>query len=181
MAKRKEAIQYAEVGAGNEKAHRTIGTSKNQEIVRKLLWDISAINVHLDDMRRSWAQTLGITGPQWTILTALAALDKGQGVSVKDLVATLHVQQPFVTTQTKMLEKSGFVRRAISTDDGRVVLMSLSDKAHRQIALLSSRQEAMDKFIFADFDDRALKDISDQIASLKDRLEKAALKLSADI
>jgi len=130
------------------------------------------VNVHLDEMRRFWAQTLGISGPQWTILTALAALDRGQGVPVKDLVAMLHVQQPFVTTQTKMLENSGFVRRTTSSDDGRVVLMSLSDKARKQIAHLSSRQEVLDKFIFADFDDRTLKDIADQIASLKDRLEK---------
>lgn len=100
---------------------------------------------------------------------------------MKDLVAMLHVQQPFVTTQTKMLENSGFVRRTTSSDDGRVVLMSLSDKARKQIAHLSSRQEVLDKLIFADFDDRTLKDIADQIASLKDRLEKAALRLAADM
>jgi DNA-binding MarR family transcriptional regulator len=100
---------------------------------------------------------------------------------VKDLVTMLHVQQPFVTTQTKMLENSGFVRRTTSSDDGRIVLMSLSDKARKQIANLSSRQELLDKFIFADFNDRTLKEIADQIASLKARLEKAALKLAADI
>jgi DNA-binding MarR family transcriptional regulator len=80
-----------------------------------------------------------------------------------------------------MLENSGFVRRTTSSDDGRIVLMSLSDKARKQIANLSSRQELLDKFIFADFNDRTLKEIADQIASLKARLEKAALKLAADI
>jgi len=181
MARRIQVVKRTGSVGSDEKPRRAIGSSKNQEIVRKLLCDITAINSHLDEMRHFWAQTLGISGPQWTILTALAALDRGQGVPVKDLVAMLHVQQPFVTTQTKMLENSGFVRRTTSSDDGRVVLMSLSDKARKQIAHLSSRQEVLDKFIFADFDDRTLKDIADQIASLKDRLEKAALRLAADM
>jgi MarR family transcriptional regulator, organic hydroperoxide resistance regulator len=181
MARRIQVVKHTGSVGSDEKSRRSIGTNKNQEIVRKLLWDITAINSHLDEMRHFWAQTLGISGPQWTILTALAALDRGQGVPVKDLVAMLHVQQPFVTTQTKMLENSGFVRRTTSSDDGRVVLMSLSDKARKQIAHLSSRQEVLDKFIFSDFDDRTLKDIADRIASLKDRLEKAALRLAADM
>src|SRR5260370_24992509 len=170
MARRIQVVKSPGRVGRDETPRRAIGSRKNQEIVRKLLWDITEINVPLDEMRRFWAQTLGISGPQWTILTALAALDRGQGVPVKDVVTMLHVQQPFVTTQTKMLENSGFVRRTTSSDDGRVVLMSLSDKARKQLAHLSSRQEMLDKFIFADFDDRTLKDIAAQIASLQHRL-----------
>ena len=163
-----------------EKAHSGNGSSQ-KEIVRRFLWDIASINVHLDKIRNFWAQTLGISGPQWMILMAVADLDRGQGVPVKDVSTMLHVDPSFVTTQSKVLEKYGFVRRITSSSDARVVLMSLSDKACKQVANLSSRQELLDKFIFADFDDRALKDIADQLASLKDRLEKAALKLAADI
>src|SRR5258705_9620755 len=134
MARRIQVVKHTGSVGSDEKSRRSIGSNKNQEIARKLLWDITAINVHLDEMRRCWAQTLGISGPQWTILTALAALDRGQGVPVKDLVTMLHVQQPFVTTQTKMLENSGFVRRTTSRDDGRVVLMSypirLANRSH---------------------------------------------------
>jgi hypothetical protein len=59
--------------------------------------------------------------------------------------------------------------------------MSLSDKACKHVANLSSRQELLDKFIFADFNDRTLKDTAHQLALLKDRLEKATLKLAADV
>ncbi|WP_430649569.1 MarR family transcriptional regulator [Bradyrhizobium murdochi] len=34
----------------------------------------------------------------------------------------------FVTTQSKLLEKKGFLRRKPSTSDARVVQMSLTDK-----------------------------------------------------
>lgn len=163
-----------------EKAHSAIGSSQ-KDIVRRFLWDIASINVHLDKIGHFWAQTLGISGPQWMILMAVADLDRGHGVPVKDVSTMLHVDPSFVTTQSKALEKYGFVRRITSSSDARVVLMSLSDKACKQVANLSSRQELLDKFIFADFDDRTLKDIADQLASLKNRLEKAALKLAADI
>lgn len=180
MAKRIAAAKPTGLVRHDEKTHPSPASSQ-KDIVRKFLWDIASINVHLDQIRQFWAQTLGVSGPQWMILMAVAELDRGQGVPVKDVSTMLHVDPSFVTTQSKVLEKYGLVRRVTSAYDARVVLMSLSDKACKQVANLSSRQELLDKFIFADFDDRTLKDIADQIASLKDRLQKATLKLAADI
>ena len=153
---------------------------QNQEVVRQFVWDIASINVHLDEIRHFWAKELGISGPQWMILMAIADLDRGNGVAVKDVSAMLHVDPSFVTTQSKMLEKNGFMRRIPSTADARVVLMSLSDKAAKKIATLTSRRENISKFVFSGFDDAALKDIGDQLNALKSRLEKATLMLAVD-
>jgi hypothetical protein len=98
--------------------------SKNQDVIREFLWDLTTISVHLNDIRQFWAKALGISGPQWMILMAVADLDRGKGIPVKDVSTLLHVGQPFVTTQSKLLEKAGLVRRIASKDDGRVVLMS---------------------------------------------------------
>src|ERR1700712_231790 len=141
--------------------------AKNQEVVRQFVWDIASINVHLEEIRHFWAKELGISGPQWMILMAIGDLDRGNGVAVKDVSAMLHVDPSFVTTQSKMLEKNGFMRRIPSSEDARVVLMSLSDKASKKIATLSSRREVISDFVFAGFDDRALRDITDQLTSLK--------------
>jgi DNA-binding MarR family transcriptional regulator len=111
---------------------------------------------------------------------AVSDLDKGDGVPVKDVSAMLHVDSSFVTTQSKMLEKNGFVRRVPSREDARVVLMSLADKARKHIARISSRQAALNEFIFAEFDDPALKEIAGRLASFKKRLEKATLMLAVD-
>ncbi|WP_299714384.1 MarR family winged helix-turn-helix transcriptional regulator [Tardiphaga sp.] len=155
-------------------------SGKNHEIVRQFVWDIASINVHLDEIRHFWARELGISGPQWMILMAIGDLDRGRGVAVKDVSAMLHVDPSFVTTQSKMLEKNGFMRRVPSTEDARVVLMSLSDKASKKIATLSSRRNDLSQFVFAGFDERALQDITEQMASLKNRLEKATLMLAVD-
>jgi DNA-binding MarR family transcriptional regulator len=154
--------------------------AKNHDVVRQFTWQIASINVHLDEIRQFWARALGISGPQWMILMALADLDKGEGVSVKVVSKMLHVDPSFVTTQSKMLEKKGFMRRKTSADDARIVQMSLTDKTYKHIANLASQQEALNEFIFAEFGNRELAEFTVKLASLTKRLEKACLKIAIE-
>ena len=154
---------------------------KNHDIARQFAWEIAAINVHLQEIRYFWAKALGVSGPQWMILMALADLDKGDGVPVKVVSKMLHVDSSFVTTQSKMLEKKGFMRRKTSAEDARVVQMSLTDKSYKHIANLASQQEALNEFIFAEFSDSELTEFTDKLASLKNQFEKACLKVAIDV
>jgi MarR family transcriptional regulator, organic hydroperoxide resistance regulator len=156
-------------------------TGQNQDLVREFIWDIVSINTHFEEIRYLLARMLGISGPQWLILMAISDLDRGPGVSVRVVSEKLHVDPSFVTTQSKSLEKHGFMRRITSVDDARVVLMSLTDKACKQIANLSLHQEKLNEFIFADLDARALGDITGKLTKLKNRLEKASLRFAAEI
>ena len=151
---------------------------KNHEIARRFAWEIAAINVYLQEIRYFWAKALGVSGPQWMILMALADLDQGEGVPVKIVSKMLHVDPSFVTTQSKMLEKKGFMRRKTSEDDARVVQMSLTDKSYKHIAGLAAQQEELNNFIFAEFGDRELEEFNLKLTALKLRLEKASLKVS---
>jgi len=153
----------------------------NQEAVRQFAWTVASINFHLQEIRYFWAKTLGISGPQWMILMALADLDQGEGVSVKTVSKMLHVDPSFVTTQSKMLEKKGFVRRRTSEDDARVVQMSLTDKTYKHIAGLAAQQANLNDFIFAEIDNRELTKLTGMLAQLKSRLEKASVKIAMDI
>ena len=156
-------------------------SAKNQDTVRRFTWEIASINVHLQELRYFWAKTLGISGPQWMILMALADLDKGDGVPVNVVSKMLHVDPSFVTTQSKMLEKKGFMRRKASEEDARVVRMSLTDKSYKHMANLAAQQDALNEFIFAEFDERQLSEFTTKLASLKNRLEKACLMAVVDI
>lgn len=156
-------------------------TPKNQDAVRQFTWQIASISIHLDEIRQYWARALGISGPQWMILMALADLDQGDGVSVKAVSKMLHVDPSFVTTQSKMLEKKGFMRRKTSLEDARIVQMSLTDKSYKSIANLASQQEALNEFIFAEFGDRELVELNVKLASLTRRLEKARVRVAIEI
>src|SRR5215510_7001341 len=124
-------------------------TTKNQDLVRRFTWEIASINVHLEELRQFWARALGISGPQWMIIMALADLDK-----------------------------KGFLRRKSSTSDARVVQMSLTDKTRKHLAALAAQQDALNDFIFEEFDDRELSAFTDKLAALKVRLEKARLRVA---
>jgi DNA-binding MarR family transcriptional regulator len=187
----KELHQDGLMGANNKTSSSPPGATtltemggaagKNQDIVRRFTWAIASINVHLEELRYFWAKTLGISGPQWMILMALADMDQDDGVPVNVVSKKLHVDSSFVTTQSKLLEKKGFIRRKPSTEDARIVRMSLTDKTYKHLASLTSQQDALNEFIFAEFDNSELDEFTNKLAALKTRLEKACLKVTLDI
>jgi len=153
---------------------------KNQDTIRRFAWVINSVGVHLEELRYFWAKALGISGPQWMILMALADLDDKDGVPVNVVSKKLHVDPSFVTTQSKLLEKKGFLRRKTSTEDARVVLMSLTDKTYKQMAGLAAQQEALNEFVFAELSNKQLDELIDTLSGLRNRLEKGRLKVIAD-
>jgi DNA-binding MarR family transcriptional regulator len=72
------------------------------------------------------------------------------------------------------------MRRVPSKEDARVVLMSLTDKAHKQIANLYSRQVVADNLVFSDFSDQTFRDLNVRLSTIKERLAKAALVIAAE-
>jgi DNA-binding MarR family transcriptional regulator len=147
----------------------------NEDLIRRFTWSIAAIGVHLEELRYFWAKTLGVSGPQWM------NLDQGDGVPVNVVSKKLHVDSSFVTTQSKLLEKKGFLRRKTSADDARVVQMSLTDKTYKHMSSLASQQETLNAFIFAEFDNSELEDFTGKLTALQNRLEKACVRVTLDM
>src|SRR5262249_12302099 len=114
------------MSASRKERARSRPTS-NLDIIKRFTWEISSINIYLEELRQFWARTLGISGPQWMILMAVSDLDKDDGVPVNVVSKLLHVDPSFVTTQSKLLEKKGLLRRKPSPTDASVVRLSLAD------------------------------------------------------
>jgi DNA-binding MarR family transcriptional regulator len=165
---------------GKRKIRQTARNTKEQTVTR-LFRNILFVNDRLEQTRRCWAAVLGVSGPQFSIITTVADLDSGVGVSVKNVSAVLNVDPSFVTTQSKDLEQNGYLRRLTSEHDARVVLMSLSDKARQHIQNLLPLQDVLYEMIFAQFDEHALYVLADQLASLEGRLERANFLIGLDI
>jgi len=152
----------------------------NLDIIRRFTWEISSINMYLEELRQFWARTLGISGPQWLILMAISDLDKDDGVPINVVSKLLHVDPSFVTTQSKLLEKKGLLRRRPSPTDARVVRLSLVDKTQKHIASLNEQYKTIREFVFQEFDEDELTEFTAKLATLKGRLEKACVRLSLD-
>jgi DNA-binding MarR family transcriptional regulator len=156
-------------------------TGTDYEAARRFSWVIATVALHLEELRYVRARSLGISGPQFLILMALVDLDKGMGVSVRVVAKAIHVDPSFVTTQSKLLEKNGLVRRRIAEEDARVVQLSLTDKAYKQIASGAEAEEALNDFIFAELGSAKLDEVTDVLDGLKARLEKACLRAASEL
>jgi DNA-binding MarR family transcriptional regulator len=150
------------------------------DLLDELTWDVAAINNHLENIRRVWAKILGISGPQWLILMAISELDQGNGISVTDVSGKLSVHSTFVTAQTKLLEKTSLVIRRGSPVDARIVLLSLTDKARRQIEQISIQRTSIADSIFGDVSNAKLREFVGTLALFKRRVERAARQLELD-
>jgi DNA-binding MarR family transcriptional regulator len=153
----------------------------NRYGIRRFPWEIASISVHLEQLCHFWAKSLGISGSQWMMIAALADLGRGEGAAVNAVSKVLHVDPSFVTTQSKLLEKMGFIHRKVSSEDARVVKMSLTDKTYKHLASLASQQESLNEFIFAEFSAGEINELTGKLCSLKKRLEKACLKVAVDL
>ncbi|MGL3210343.1 MarR family winged helix-turn-helix transcriptional regulator [Bradyrhizobium sp. BR 1433] len=147
-----------------------------QEMVCRFTWEIRSINARLEELRQFRANMLGVTGPQWTILTALADLEGEDGIPVNVVSKLMRVDASFVTTQSKLLEKKGLLRRRPSKRDARVVQLSLTDKTCKHLMSASTKLEALDEFVLADFGIPDSLELVSKLAAVRHRLESACLK-----
>ena len=147
----------------------------------EFLWNILSISNFYEEISFAWAKMLGVNVHQWMILMAIRDLDRGNGVSVTGVSAKLHADPSFVTTQSKNLEKLGFLSRVNSAEDARVVLMSLTAKAAKEIAKLLAAQEPAKKQIFCDLEGHHLDDVNAKLALLRDKFQRTAKRLAAEI
>jgi MarR family transcriptional regulator, organic hydroperoxide resistance regulator len=145
------------------------------------LWNVRSINSQFEAINAAWAQLLGVNVHQWMILLAIRSLSRGKGISVRGAADKLGMDPSVVTSQSKKLEKLGFLRRSSSKEDARVVLMSLTAKATREIDKLLSKHDAAKRSMFCELGDQNLDDINEKLALLRERLERTAKRLAAEL
>ncbi|MGY8682110.1 MarR family transcriptional regulator [Bradyrhizobium sp. UFLA05-153] len=156
------------------------GSTESQEMVWRFAYEIRSINVCLEDIRHFWGSALGITGPQLMILMALSDLDRDKGVPGSAIAKLLKVDPSFITIQSKLLEKKGFLRRKSSANDARVMQLSLAVKARKHLANIAAQQEELDQFLFGDLVLQELTRSAGGLTALRHRLERARLRLELE-
>jgi DNA-binding MarR family transcriptional regulator len=156
-------------------------TASQRDAFDEFLWNILSISNFFEEISFAWAQMLGVNVHQWMILMAIRDLDRGNGISVSGVSAKLHADPSFVTQQSKNLEKLGFLRRANSAEDARVVLMSLTSKASKEIGKLLAAQEPAKKSIFCDLEGHSLDDVNAKLSLLREKFQRTAKRLAAEL
>jgi DNA-binding MarR family transcriptional regulator len=133
---------------------------------RQLVYDLLTIATRMDLVRAYLGRQIGLSGPQYSLLIAVAHLQGQKGVSVGSVAGALHVSSAFITVETGKLARRGLLWKRPNPADRRSVLLTLSSRGRLAIAGLNGRIRAVNDQFFANLDRRSFLDLSATAAQL---------------
>jgi DNA-binding MarR family transcriptional regulator len=127
---------------------------KSDHSLRKLLYDFFTVSARMEDVRRHLGKKVGITGPQHSIIMAVAELQGKAGVSVGRVAEYLHVTGTFVTMESGKLSKKGLLEKHPDAHDKRLSLLSIAPKGQTALNSLFPELQQINDVLF-ELDSRA--------------------------
>jgi DNA-binding MarR family transcriptional regulator len=93
---------------------------------RVLVYDLLTIAARMNAVREHFAQLMGLSGPQYSVLMAISQYQVHGRATVGALARLLHVSSAFIATETGKLVRVGLITKRPNPDDGRSVLLAVT-------------------------------------------------------
>jgi DNA-binding MarR family transcriptional regulator len=149
--------------------------------VSDLLWSTLSMGHYIAQINAVWASHLNMSFHHWMIIRAIRTLDVGGGVAVNGVAKQLYADASFVATQTKKMEAAGLVRRSVSPDDARVVLLSLTDKGNEKIAVFAEHRLKAKEALLDGSNVAAVQAQNAATLKMRDKLFRISKRMRAEI
>jgi MarR family transcriptional regulator, organic hydroperoxide resistance regulator len=140
---------------------------------RQLVHDFLTIATRMDLVRAYLGRQIELSGPQYSLLIAIAHLQGESGVSVGSVAAALHVSSAYITAESGRLQRRGLLGKRSNPRDRRSVLLTLSTRGRAAIERLNAKIRAINDEFFGNLDRRAFLDLSAAAAQLIAGSERA--------
>jgi DNA-binding MarR family transcriptional regulator len=127
---------------------------------RSLVHDLLTIATRMEIVRAHHGRRIGITGPQYSVLMAIAQLQGASGVSVGAVAQALHVSSAFIAVETGKLARLGLVLKQRNPHDGRGILLSLAPAGRLKIDRAGAEIRAVNDLFFGALDPDAFRALS---------------------
>jgi DNA-binding MarR family transcriptional regulator len=142
-------------GAIRKKLEQRSFESAHQEAILSLLVCADEINRRMEAV----CQDYGITATQYNVLRILRGVYPN-GHARCDIIKRMIHQAPDVTRLISRLEQSGFVRRGVSENDGRLSVTTISAKGLKLLAAMAPAVAGMYEVIVQSITERDAKVIT---------------------
>ena len=106
----------------------------------QLCFSIYAANIAINRIYKPMLDSMGITYPQYLVLSALGEQD---GATIGAIAERLSLESSTITPPVKRLEQAGLVERRRSTVDERQVHVWLTEAGHARLIESSCLGEAL--------------------------------------
>ena len=123
--------------------------NKSDHAFREFLYNFFSVTERLQEVRRYLGNRIGISGPQYNLMMAIAELQGSDGVSVGRVAEYLHVAGPFVTAEAGKLARIGYLRKINDVDDKRVWRLSVGPKGWALLKSLFPDLQQVNDTLFA--------------------------------
>lgn len=119
---------------------------------RQLIHDALGFSTRLLEIRNRLGEVIGLSGPAFSILIAIEHLSKEADVGISQVSDHLHQSGAFVTLEVAKLVKAGLVDKFANPEDGRRVIVEVTEKARALLTELAETQRPVNDAIFAGLD-----------------------------
>jgi DNA-binding MarR family transcriptional regulator len=120
----------------------------NDRTFQQLVFDFFTISARIEQVRVHFASRMGISGPQYSVLRAVAALQGDEGVSIGLIAEHLHVTSTFITVQSGVLVQRGFLKKKEDSTDRRVSRLSLTLKGEGLVDAIVNEVRSINDVFF---------------------------------
>jgi DNA-binding MarR family transcriptional regulator len=116
---------------------------------REFLYNFFTVAERVQEVRRHLGNRIGISGPQYNLMMAIAELQGSDGVSVGRVADYLRVAGPFVTAEAGKLARIAYLRKINDVADKRVWRLSVGPKGWAALKSLFPGLQQMNNTLFA--------------------------------
>ena len=142
---------------------------------RQMVYDMLTVASRMADMRDRLAEAMGVTGPQYSVIMAVAHLEGEGAASVRRVAERLHVTGAFVTAEAGKLADLGFLEKRRNPEDRRGVLLSLSESGREKLEAVAPMIRAINDRFFASLGASEFRELRRIVAAMVADSEDAIL------
>ena len=115
---------------------------------RVLVQDLFTIATRMESVREHFGRWMGISGPQYSLMVAIAHMQGTDGVNVGAVARALHVSSAFIASESGKLARRGLLSKRPSPQDRRGVLLSVAPAGRSKIDGISRQIRAVNDLFF---------------------------------
>src|SRR4051794_7668417 len=119
---------------------------------RVLVADLFTISMRMEMVREHLGRRMGISGPQYSIVVAVAHLQGRSGISVGALAQALHVSSAFIATEAGKLARRRLLLKRTNPLDRRGVLLSVAPAGRLAVDRVSAEIRTINDLFFGALD-----------------------------
>jgi DNA-binding MarR family transcriptional regulator len=140
---------------------------------RVFLHSFMAFSRCLEAVRSYLAQRVGVSPPQYEILSHLREHSSGGGLTINEAAERLHCSGAFVTTEAGKLHRAGLVIRTRDPQDARRVRLTMSPSCERRFRGVAPIQRALNDALFASLSAKEFQTLREVFPKLADDGDRA--------